>query len=266
MKKMYYRGTALLLILMAFLLAMNGLRRRDEALAAKLAPEVLRFHVLANSDSANDQTLKLAVKDYLLEEIRSGLVSITETESADKWNHIAKSAPISQTTTLLTKDMVTSYVLDNKSVLETKAESFVKSCGFGYPVEIRLETCEFPVRTYGDMTFPAGLYDAVRVLIGDGAGKNFWCVLYPSLCYLDSSYAIVPDESKSILQAVLPEDDFQALLSARRGARRASFGVSVSNGSEQMLCADTEKKEQDIFLPQITFRFKFVELFDSLIP
>ena len=83
MKKMYYRGTALILILMAFLLAMNGLRRRDEALVSRLAPEVLRFHVLANSNTPEDQALKLAVKDYLLEEIRMRLSNAEDSLSKE---------------------------------------------------------------------------------------------------------------------------------------------------------------------------------------
>lgn len=189
MKKMYYRGTALILILMAFLLAMNGLRRRDEALVSRLAPEVLRFHVLANSNTPEDQALKLAVKDYLLEEIRMRLSNAEDS---------------------LSKDMVSAFVLDNKHLLETTAEMFIADCGFDYPVDIRLETCKFPTRIYGEAVFPAGTYDAVRVLVGDGAGENFWCVLYPSLCYLDSAYAI--------------------------------------------------KKEQDLLLPQVTFRLKLADL------
>lgn len=247
MKKMTRLSTAMVLLLMAFLLAMNGVRRQDEVLAARLAPEVLRFHVLANSDSAEDQALKLSVKDYLLEEIRLGLSY--ETVADDAADFVAP----------LTKDMVAQYILDNKSALEAKTEAFIRICDFDYPVDIRLETCEFPVRTYGDMTFPSGMYDAVRVLIGEGAGKNFWCVLYPSLCYLDRAYAVVPDESKAILQAVLPEDDFQALLSARRSAG-IRLKASIQNGARKSAGLNTEKKEQDSLLPRVSFRFKFPDI------
>ena len=92
------------------------------------------------------------------------------------------------------------------------------------------------------MTFPAGEYDAVRVVLGEGGGKNFWCVLYPSLCYIDSTYAVVPDSSKELLQSLLPEDDFQSLLRARH------FSFTRN-----------KKTEQDILLPQIKVRFKFLE-------
>lgn len=96
------------------------------------------------------------------------------------------------------------------------------------------------------MTFPAGEYEAVRVVLGAGEGQNFWCVLYPSLCYLDSTYAIVPDSSKELLHTVLPEDDFQALLQARR--------LNNFKGHK--------KTEQDSLLPRFKIRFKLAELFD----
>ena len=117
-------------------------------------------------------------------------------------------------------------------------------CGVSYSARIRLETCEFPMRTYGDLTFPAGTYDAVRVLLGNGEGKNFWCVLYPSLCYTDSIHAEMPEDSKEQLQALLPEEDFEALLTA--GIR------PLQNEKEN---------EQSIALPEIKVRFKLLELF-----
>lgn len=210
--------TLMTLILMAFLLAMNGMRRRDEALASRIAPEILRFHVLANSDSDEDQALKLLVKEFVLEELRPHAASKEETLT---------------------------YLIQNRAQLEAKTEDFIHNLGYSYPAVIHLETCEFPQKTYGDMTFPAGTYDAVRVLIGDGEGQNFWCVLYPSLCYLDSTYAVVPDESKKELQTLIPEDDFQALLSARR--------------VNPKLFSPDAKTEQDSLLPRITVRFQLLD-------
>lgn len=207
MKKMYFRCTAAILILIAFLLAMNGLRRRDEAIVSRLAPEVLRFHVLANSNSAEDQALKLAVKDYLLEEIRKGLELKSGANPDFEAHSDSEADDGSAPADPLTKDMVSAFVLDNKHSLETAAEMFITDCGFDYPVDIRLETCKFPTRVYGEAVFPAGTYDAVRVLIGDGAGENFWCVLYPSLCYLDSAYAIKKEQD-----SLLPQVTFRIKL------------------------------------------------------
>lgn len=228
MKKTYDFCLSATLFLMAFLVAMSGIRKHNEALAARIAPDILRFHVLANSDSPEDQALKLEVKDFLLEEIRSGL---GETAS-------------------LSKVYVQDYILDNKTTLETAASAFMAQHGFDYTAEISLETCEFPQKTYGDMTFPAGTYDAVRVILGNGGGQNFWCVLYPSLCYLDSTHAVVPDDSKKRLETLVAEDDFQALLSVRRltGPR------SKTND-----CSRTDKTEQETSLPRLKIRFKFAE-------
>lgn len=226
MNKYKHLCTIMTLILMAFLLTMNSARRKDEALAERIAPEILRFHVLANSDSEEDQALKLMLKEFLLNELRPHASSKEEAQT---------------------------YLIQNHAQLEAKTEDFIHNLGYSYPAVIHLETCEFPQKTYGDMTFPAGTYDAVRVLIGEGKGQNFWCVLYPSLCYLDSTYAIVPDSSKEQLQTLLPEDDFQALLSARRAKPNAETQSSALQTSKT-------KTEQDSLLPRITVRFKFLEL------
>lgn len=221
LKKKYDFCMSLTIILITLLLAMSGVRRNQETLASRIAPEILRFHVLANSDSPEDQALKLEVKEFLLETIRD--------EAPDSGNR---------------EDMVR-YIEHNKHTLAHSAEDFMQKQGFDYAAEVRLETCEFPQKTYGDMTFPAGEYEAVRVVLGEGKGQNFWCVLYPSLCYIDSTYAVVPDSSKELLQTLLPEDDFQSLLRARR------FSLDRN-----------QKTEQDSLLPRLKIRFKLAELFD----
>lgn len=232
MKHIYKFCMTATLFLTVFLLAMHGIRRNEEALASRLAPEVLRFHVLANSDSPEDQTLKFAVKDLLLKTIQDDLAA----------------------SGTLTKDMVKQYILDNKFQLEQKADSFIEETGFDYVTEIRLETCEFPRKTYGDLTFPGGTYEAVRVLIGDGTGENFWCVLYPSLCYIDTTYAIMPEESIDLLQTLIPEDDFSALLTAKRKLSSRSADEIVTSDSGK------QKTEQDSLLPRITIRFRLFDL------
>ena len=232
MKKKYHFCLFTTLVLMGFLLVMSGLRRRDEALAARIAPEILRFHVLANSDSAEDQALKLEVKDMLLAKIQAGLEA--ELTAASGTESGASAAETS-------RDQVLQYITNHKYALEQDAMTYMESRGYSYPAEIRFETCEFPQKTYGDMTFPAGTYDAVRVLIGEGKGQNFWCVLYPSLCHLDSTHAVGPDSSKETLQALLPEDDFQALLTARR----------------------EKQAGRESLLPRIKIRFKLAELLSA---
>ena len=175
-------------LLLAFLFTMAGQRQSDEAMAARIAPEILRFHVLANSDSDEDQQLKLRLRTLLLDSIYEKL---GENASLDD-----------------TKE----YVLANKDSLEQEAEDYMKAEGYDYPAHMEVTECYFPTKTYGDMVFPCGTYDAVRVEIGKGKGHNWWCVLYPPLCFVDSTYAVVPDSSREILRESLDAADYQALL------------------------------------------------------
>lgn len=84
----------------------------------------------------------------------------------------------------------------------------MESRGFSYGADIRLEQCLFPEKTYGDMTFPAGTYDAVRVLLGEGKGKNFWWRPLSSLCYVDSTHAVMPEDSRDQLKALASRGRF----------------------------------------------------------
>ena len=175
-------------LLLAFLFTMAGQRQSDEAMAARIAPEILRFHVLANSDSDEDQQLKLRVRTLLLDSI---------------YEELGENASLDDTK---------EYVLANKDSLEQEAEDYMKAEGYDYPAHMEVTECYFPTKTYGDMVFPCGTYDAVRVEIGKGKGHNWWCVLYPPLCFVDSTYAVVPDSSREILRESLDAADYQARL------------------------------------------------------
>ncbi|WP_077609834.1 stage II sporulation protein R [Clostridium sp. Marseille-P2415] len=174
-------------LLLAFLFTLSEGRQKDEALAARIAPEILRFHVLANSDSTEDQKLKLKVRTLLLNSI---------------YENLGESASLEETK---------SYVLSHKNSLEEEAEHYMKKLGYDYPAHMELTSYYFPTKTYGDMVFPCGNYEAVRVKIGEGKGRNWWCVLYPPLCFVDSSYAVVPDTSKEILRESIDESDYKKI-------------------------------------------------------
>lgn len=240
MTKKYHFCLSVTLVLMAFLLAMSGIRRHDEALAARIAPKILRFHVLANSDSPEDQALKLKVRDLLLERIQNEARDLTGPNE------------------VLTREDLIQYLTDSRAELEASAESFMGGLGYSYSARISLETCDFPEKTYGDMTFPAGTYEAVRVVIGSGEGENFWCVLYPSLCHLDSTHAVVPDSSKEELKNLLPEDDFLSLLTARHPVRTLPFVRTGPHTPGAARNSQTQKTEQNPLLPRLHIRFKLL--------
>ncbi len=174
-------------LLLALLLTLAEERKKDQALASRIAPEILRFHVLANSNSTEDQALKLKVRTRLLNSI---------------YEELGEGASLEDT-----KD----YVISHRENLEKEASNYMKSLGYDYSAHMELTDAYFPAKTYGDMVFPQGNYQAVRVKIGKGKGRNWWCVLYPPLCFVDSSYAVVPDESKEILRESVGESDYQKL-------------------------------------------------------
>lgn len=154
---------------------------------AHLAQEVLRFHVLANSDSAADQALKLRVRDAVLEYLEENMPEAKDAGAAARWlrQHIDE--------------------------IEEKSRETVAAEGADYTVSAAVTTCWFPDKTYGDVTFPAGNYEALRIEIGAAKGHNWWCVLYPSLCFLDTTNAVVPAEGKQKLRNVLTEEEYSSI-------------------------------------------------------
>lgn len=124
----------------------------------EIRSDVLRLHVIANSDSSVDQNLKLRLRDYILEEgedIFDGSVNVE--------NAVKKIEP-------------------KLAELEKSAETFVKNAGFDYDVKITLSNEYFTTRTYESVTLPGGKYLALRVVIGSGEGHNWWCVMFPPMC------------------------------------------------------------------------------------
>lgn len=154
----------------------------------RIAKQVVRLHVLANSDSERDQMLKLKVKQ--------GIVEYLQGELSDT----------------LSRDEALNRIRELFPQLKDVAENILTENGCFDSVEIRLEDTDFPEKSYGDLTFPAGNYTALRVLIGNGEGKNWWCILFPSLCYVDESYSVVPESSKEKLENSLSRKDYESLL------------------------------------------------------
>ena len=95
--------------------------------------------------------------------------------------------------------------------LENLSREIVQQEGYDYPVSAAVTTCWFPEKTYGDLTFPSGNYEALRIEIGAAKGHNWWCVLYPNLCFLDAVNAVVPKEGKQELKNVLSEEEYSQI-------------------------------------------------------
>lgn len=153
-----------------------------------IAEEILRLHVVANSDSEEDQALKMEVKESIVTYLRGIMGDAKSVEEARL--EIQKRLP----------------------EIEDLAREKMKMEGYDYEADAVLGKCYFPVKEYGDMTFPAGEYEALKVNLGKSAGKNWWCVMYPTLCFVDSTYQIVPETSKEKLKENLTEEEYNSLL------------------------------------------------------
>lgn len=156
----------------------------ERQLQKGIASNIIRFHVRAESDSKEDQWLKLQVKEAVLAYISPVL---------------SKSQSVDESRQLL---------YNESENIRNVAAATLRSLGDESDVNVYFENCYFPMKTYGDMTFPPGEYEAFRVDIGEAQGKNWWCVLYPPLCFVDAVYGEVPEESKEELKEVLTEEEY----------------------------------------------------------
>lgn len=154
--------------------------------------DLIRLHVIANSDSPEDQALKLHVRDRLL---------LTFGEKFKKFPSIEQAQHTIQA---------------NLSELEKVAASEINSRGFSYKVKAQLGTYPFPTRVYGDLVYPAGNYEALRLVIGEGQGANWWCVMFPPLCFVDVSSGIaeqpVEDSSWEAVQNSSPIEEQKTVI------------------------------------------------------
>ena len=176
-------------VAMAWTVTALTIRAKEARLQQNLAKEVFRFHVLANSDSDRDQALKMKVKENVISYMRKQLPKSNSVDMTKKWASI--------------------HLDEIKEV----AESTLQEEQCLDKVKVKITNCYFPDKTYGDITFPKGNYDALRIEIGYAQGQNWWCVLYPNLCFVDAVHAIVPDEGKEELKEVLDEEEYDMITS-----------------------------------------------------
>lgn len=209
-------GLAAACFLMALACRLAAAPNESAETAARIAPKLLRFHVLANSNSAADQAVKLKVKDVLLKELEQALGDDAAAR-ADTPISGEDAAAQAGSETADGKAAIVRYISENRGQLEDAAAACVSSLGFGYGAQIEITREYYPTKAYGDIVLPRGVYDSVRVTLGEGRGRNWWCLIYPSLCFVDATHAIVPEQSKSELAALVGEDDYAALL-AQDGA------------------------------------------------
>ena len=206
MKKLKIGKIFFILILLSLFILISAISYVD-AVSNNIADSVFRLHIVANSDSKEDQELKLKVRDKLL-----SYMNIISKDSTSKQEAMQ-------------------MVNEHKEEFIQIAEKVIKENGYNYTVNVQVEKADFPTKYYGDITLPAGTYDALKVQIGEAKGQNWWCVMFPPLCFVDVSTGIVPDNSKQELKQSLDDEEYDL--------------ISKTNDNE------------------ISFKFKIIELFQN---
>lgn len=205
-KNKFFRISLVLFILITIYIFISA-TSYSNAVIEDISGSVLRLHVIANSNSNEDQKLKYIVRDNILNYMNQ--ISL---------NCSSKSEAIS---------LLNTHLEDFQNI----AENTIKENGFNYNVSVCIDNCAFPTKTYGDISLPAGYYDALKIEIGNASGQNWWCVMFPPLCFVDVTSGVVPDESKSIIQDNLSEEEYSI----------------ISNQSN----------------PDIQFKFSLIEMFQN---
>lgn len=173
----------ILIFIYIFLLSINY----TQAVSLNLSDSVFRLHIIANSDSSYDQNLKLKVRDNIIDYMNT----LTENTS--------------------NKDEVISIASNHLNTFKEIALNTIKDNGYNYNVNIEIGNFYFPTKSYSNISFPAGNYDALKIEIGKAIGQNWWCVLFPPLCFVNSTTGIVPEDSKNILKENMDSESYKLI-------------------------------------------------------
>ena len=184
--KRFIKNSFIILFLL-FLYILISAQNYSFAISSDLSQAVFRLHVIANSNSKEDQDLKLKVRDNLL----------------NYMNNICSDCK--------TKAEAMKIANENKQIFQEIAEKTIKENGYNYDVKVNINNFYFPTKSYGDISLPAGYYDALRVEIGKAEGQNWWCVMFPSLCFIDISSGIVDKRGKENLEENVEDESFKII-------------------------------------------------------
>ena len=191
--------SSILLIFLLFIYIFISAQNYVTAVSSNLSNAVFRLHVIANSNTKEDQELKLKVRDSLLEYMNSICSNCS------------------------TKQEAISIAIDHTANFQKIAEQTITDNGYNYSVKINIDNFYFPTKNYGDISLPAG--DALRVEIGEAKGENWWCVMFPSLCFIDISSGVVNDEAKENLEENLEEESYTIISDTKKSNIKFKFKI-----------------------------------------
>lgn len=188
---------SLLLALVVAMLAMAYADTTERGISSSL----LRLHIVANSDSAEDQSIKLAVRDAITAQFGQKLLAAESVAEAKE----------------LTRREL--------AAITNTAEEILRESGFDYGASASVQRLHFPTRKYDNIILPPGEYDALKIVLGCGNGQNWWCVMYPPLCFSSSNGGYASNEAKKLLEASLSDDEYSLITES--GAVPVKFKLKI---------------------------------------
>lgn len=185
MKKFFKKSFIVFILFISFLLV--TITSYANNVFSNLSENIFRLHIIANSDSKEDQDLKLKIRDGII----NYLENINKNSSS--------------------KSEVINFCKNNTNTLKEIAKKIINNSGYNYEVKIEIGNFYFPTKNYANISLPAGYYDALRIKIGDANGKNWWCSLFPPLCFVDISSGVLEEDDSNMLEENLTEEEFSLI-------------------------------------------------------
>lgn len=182
-------AAAALILLSVLLLLPERVFAGEQNPSLALSDRILRLHILAAGNDSASQEIKLHVRDAVLSVVRDALSDVSTAAEAE-----AALLPLS-------------------AEIKAAADRVLAASGVSYRASVEITTEFFPIKQYGSLLLPPGEYRALRILLGEGEGKNWWCMLYPSLCFTEGITASIAEDEKEELRGLLSEDEFDTLFS-----------------------------------------------------
>lgn len=218
MKKIIIIFSGILIIIGMFNLNNMAIaQNNNEEIIHDISEKLIRFHVLANSNTHADQNLKMRVKDEVISYISPKLKSVQ------------------------TLDEARNILIKNNDEIIKLAKEFIKKNGYNYEVTTTLDRENFPEKVYGNVVLPQGEYEAFRILIGEAKGENWWCVMFPPLCFVDVTKGQISyNETDEKMKEILSKEEYELVTKQRE-----------------------EKKSKREVKGQVSFKLKIFDLFKN---
>ncbi len=178
---------SLIAIISVMTISISGEVKKISTASEDFKDKIIRFHVIANSDSDEDQNLKLKVRDAIIDYLQPKLL---ESENIEESELIIKK---------------------EYSELEKISKNIILENGYNYDIQVGIDYSEFPTKQYSNVILPSGEYKALRIIIGEGKGKNWWCVMFPPLCFVDEQKGIIDKDTDDKLREVLTEEEYELI-------------------------------------------------------